>query len=781
MKMKKGITGKVLYVAEAVILLVVFLFGFRQERTLYTLSGQEIPALTESGEYEGESFSLTPGVYRITLRAELGAEESLFAEICSEQTYYKALRANRVNMSGGQTEQSFLVYVLDRIPAVNLRCGFSGTGAEALSELTLRKTALGSRMLFLLFLTGFLCLDFLLWFRRQVLAGKISKKKQVAFWSLLIGSFIGVLPCFTDYISFGVDTGYHLQRIAFLADTLREGGQFPVRIQSTWMYGHGYATSLFYGDFFLYLPALWNLAGFSTVTAYKLLILFMTLGTAAISWFSFYACVREEYPALAGSLVYLLMPFRLFSIYNKGAMGECLALMCLPLVVCGIYLLYTRPTEEKEYSGYKWYLIAGMSGLLQCHLLTTEMAVLLIALVCLIFWKRTFTGKRFFRLFQSALLTAALNAWFLIPLLFMLGTDTYHVSTVTKEPIQERGAELAGYLQLLPHKGEAATGMWQIEPVHIGAAALGVLFLWIIWKIAGKRHEKLQRNGRTAEAASGSETAVALFCILLLVMSMKYLPWDRAMELPVVGGLVGALQFPTRWMLPASAVAALFVTLFCSTGQSGKNKTCTGQVLLGVALAVTVFSGLYQVNDIARESKAIYLYDIENIGTTGVGNGEYLLAETDTAEVSYHAPQAEAGILWTDYTKKGTTVDITLENSTDEAKYLELPLFGYRGYRVEELENFAGDTAVEAPVITEERGSHGDLRLRIPAAYQGRLRIAYRESALFRVADVISLVTAAGILLKILSGHLKGRIPEERLTDRRLMKEKNGKGEANEE
>lgn len=63
MKMKKGITGKVLYVAEAVILLVVFLFGFRQERTLYTLSGQEIPALTESGEYEGESFSLTPGVY----------------------------------------------------------------------------------------------------------------------------------------------------------------------------------------------------------------------------------------------------------------------------------------------------------------------------------------------------------------------------------------------------------------------------------------------------------------------------------------------------------------------------------------------------------------------------------------------------------------------------------------------------------------------------------------------------------------------------------------------
>ena len=100
---------------------------------------------------------------------------------------------------------------------------------------------------------------------------------------------------------------------------------------------------------------------------------------------------------------------------------------------------------------------------------------------------------------------------------------------------------------------------------------------------------------------------------------------------------------------------------------------------------------------------------------------------------------------------------------------------------MEELENFAGDTAVEAPVITEERGSHGDLRLRIPAAYQGRLRIAYRESALFRVADVISLVTAAGILLKILSGHLKGRIPEERLTDRRLMKEKNGKGEANEE
>lgn len=109
------------------------------------------------------------------------------------------------------------------------------------------------------------------------------------------------------------------------------------------------------------------------------------------------------------------------------------------------------------------------------------------------------------------------------------------------------------------------------------------------------------------------------------------------------------------------------------------------------------------------------------------------------------------------------------------------PCLGIRGYQGGELENFAGDTAVEAPVIIEERGSHGDLRLRIPAAYQGRLRIAYRgkrpvQSGRCDFSGDSSRDTSENIIRAF-----ERRIPEERLTDRRLMKEKNGKGEANEE
>ena len=66
----------------------------------------------------------------------------------------------------------------------------------------------------------------------------------------------------------GADWRFHLSRIEGIAQALREG-QFPVRVYSQAKDGYGYAPSLFYGELFLYFPAVLRLLGMSVQGAYR--------------------------------------------------------------------------------------------------------------------------------------------------------------------------------------------------------------------------------------------------------------------------------------------------------------------------------------------------------------------------------------------------------------------------------------------------------------------------------------------------------------------------------
>ena len=58
----------------------------------------------------------------------------------------------------------------------------------------------------------------------------------------------------------------------------------------------------------------------------------------------------------------------------------------------------------------------GFTGLLQSHLLTTELAVFFTAAFCLLYFKKTFT-RRCCRSVQAAGAAIVWNLWFMVPLL----------------------------------------------------------------------------------------------------------------------------------------------------------------------------------------------------------------------------------------------------------------------------------------------------------------------------------------------------------------------------
>ncbi|MBR1439803.1 MAG: hypothetical protein IJ589_01120, partial [Lachnospiraceae bacterium] len=74
--------------------------------------------------------------------------------------------------------------------------------------------------------------------------------------------------------------------------------------------------------------------------------------------------------------------------------------------------------------------------------------------------------------------------------------------------------------------------------------------------------------------------------------------------------------------------------------------------------------------------------------------------------------------------------------------YVELPITGYLGYAVDTLESETGDV----PFIAEERGEHGDLKIVVPARFQGRVHVYYKEMLSFAIADAVSAMMAIGLL-----------------------------------
>lgn len=632
---------------ELAVVIIVLAGCFGREKLAYSFEGNRevwtAVQTEESLEYDSEYLELSSGVYCLKAQTELETGQNVYIDVKAEESAYGSLRDNGMVILSGKDQAQFLVYVSERIPKAYVHCSFTGADIDSLVRVELYQTKLGNRMLLFLLITIFSLLDFLIWFRKGIMEKRIAGKQQVVFWTLTAGVLTAFFPYLTGYMTFGADSIYHLSRIAFLKDTLQQGGLFPVRVQGTWLCGHGYAASLFEGDLFLYIPALLMLIGFSAMSAYKIFLFTTLTATAAVAYFCFKKCVEDEYAALFGSMVYLLTPYYLLSIYGRAAVGEYLAMTFYPPVCCGMYLLYTKEEASKEYGKYKWYVILGISALLQCGLSSAGMTAIIVALACLIFWKKTFRKQTLRQLLEAAGIVLAVNAWFWLPLLYMAGADGY------------------------------------------------------AWEGMIQEGEK-------------SKTFIAAF-----------------------------QQISSCWRGPATAmigIAAAFLFKWFWEKETGLSRAA-----LGIAAVVCVGTAVFQVNDIAVNSSAVFLYNAESMGTTGVGDGRYLLKGTAAEDFYYHRPAAEDGLIYSDYEKSGTNVRMLLENTTDEMHFMEIPLTGYKGYEIRQEKAGEGDS----PYITAERGSHGDLRIAVPGAWRGTVQISYQGFALFHVAEAVSLVSLAVI------------------------------------
>lgn len=366
---------------------------------------------------------------------------------------------------------------------------------------------------------------------------RFSRKKIIYCLLLAMLIMIASLPAFRSGVYRGHDLPFHFGRIQAIAEMLKDG-QFPVRYEANAWYGYGYISTTMYGNIFLYIPALLFMAGLPLWRVYNIFVILVNVATVIVGFFCFSKIFKSSRYGLIAIYIYTLAGYRLSNVYMRTAVGEFTAMIFIPLVLYGIYKLYF---EEKKQNivARNMPLIVGMTGLVQSHILTTEIISVLLIVFAVINIKETIPNIK--DILVSVLLTAGVNAFFLIPFLSSYSSMDLYINTdLTATSIRADGLYLSQVFGLLT-KGSGGSYPWTTNDEGYLNTGI-VIVICMILSVVGLVLNRKKKNFKyTLEL-----TLSGVFAIWL---STVYFPWDSFVGDSAVAKLMSSVQYPWRYTL----------------------------------------------------------------------------------------------------------------------------------------------------------------------------------------------------------------------------------------
>lgn len=697
----------------------------------------------ESHSSEGEdtirsnSFFLHSGAYEVKIEyknQQAGLSHSLGEISFQEQRFTGLLQSSTIILDGAHTQATGRIIVPfgANAQSVVAQIKTNGDSQGIVRSITLSERRIYRVVCLIGFLLGFFILDWLLYcfFVNPTYAQSFIKRHRTA---IILGSIcvLAVLPILNDVDTVGDDYGFHMLRISYVAEELRNH-QFPVRMQTGMMNGYGYATSLYYCDLFLYLPAVLHNCMVPLFRCDQIYIVSITALSCAICYYSLRRVTEKDDISLVGTAIYILSVYRISNIFLRSAMGEYTAMAFLPLVICGMYEIFTheRPTPKD------WLPLAiGMACLLQSHLLSFEIACLLLGLFCILEIRRVFTWGKIKALLFAAATAMGLSSWFLIPLLQSMMTQSVKINDTYVTNFQTRGTTLFPALSLFTNSyGEGVRGT-----LGFGIVLSALISISVFWN-------RKNSNDETATA----EQCVGIFCgfgIALFILSLRIFPWNRLfsnLEHSVVHKFLGAAQFPWRYL---SFAAAFWVFAVCMSFVvlRHRNSTLANKMILGV-LCATLLSlmSVYQFLGSTGKSSTLCLNTTDS---TGISGAEYILENAANVENAYPLAGNESLQILA-YDRRNGTSYLSVTNASTE-NFIDLPIYDYGNYHAYD------ESGKDWKTTTSEQSL---VRITIPANYSGTLAVAYKEPLLWRFMELVSFVTFFGIVVFCFRTHKKHQI-----------------------
>lgn len=557
-------------------------------------------------------------------------------------------------------------------------------------------------------------------------------KKAKSFWIVCGVAAAVSLPLLTDFLAEGHDIWFHLQRVKGMTMSLQAGDQFPIRVNMLFNNGYGLLNPIMYPEMFLYIPAILGTLGVSLLVSVKFLLILVNFCTGLIAYYSM-KTIANERTALAFAILYLLSPYRLNNLFIRFALGEFLAMAFVPLLFAGVYHIILG--DEKKW----WMAVLGCTGIIQSHILTTEMSAIFVGLFVLLNIGALKNFQRVIQGVKAVASTILLNLWYLVPFLSFMGWNFRIASE--DEILSETGLYL-GQMFMTTYYPEDN----KFEPLYhrmelsVGIALLIGLIAFLIYK-------KQITDGKHKIHSRLLHSCVVLG-ILTIYMSLKSFPWELVYEVEALAGTFSVIQFSWRFLI--------FVTLFlCVITAFVWDWSCENKKVVAGAIGLTaVYAAWIIGNGYFFENEAALVNKSSRI--EGWYYMDYYSGEEDYRESIFDGrgnivtTDPETGLLISDYNREMSHLEFnfTADHLAGVQEYtMTFPYYNYGLYGVwidgEPIETFSDD--------------HTLLSVRLPGnVTEGHVEVKYVGRDLYMFSDGISIITVL-IMLGILMYRQRGR------------------------
>lgn len=341
------------------------------------------------------------------------------------------------------------------------------------------------------------------------------------------------------------DALYHVVRLDQFHKSLTTG-QFPVRWAPDLLNGLGYP--LFVVNYHLpyYLAETFHLLGLSLFSAIKAVFILSLSLSALTSLWLFYSWTKNKTAAILGSIFFILAPYRLANIFERGALGEAVAYIFIPLVFLGL---------DKLKQGKIHLFILALSGLILSHtvvLLSFTPVFLIYALV--------FSKANLKLLTLSGLITFGLTAFQMFPVIFERHYLKFDANLLTA--YQDHFKSLYQLLRI-PAAGVNLGTRFQVGVTHLSVIILSLVLV-------------LKRILLAKQGVSLTEKLIVIVFFLVtftlsafLITPASQFLWDNFLPLRLIlypWRFLGVIAFATAALasLTVSSIKLLRLPVFIS-------------------------------------------------------------------------------------------------------------------------------------------------------------------------------------------------------------------------
>ncbi|WP_268872347.1 YfhO family protein [Fructilactobacillus florum] len=225
-------------------------------------------------------------------------------------------------------------------------------------------------------------------------------------------SILVVVPFYSkgQVIAQNWDFSFHLTRIEEITRNLKQGHLGIPEIATHTFGSYGYPVNLFYPAIMVFPMAILAALFSKIYIAYLAFMFLVQFLIFASMYYVSNKMLKNQIAAFIAAVVYGLSQYKFYDMFYRRDIGETLCMIFLPIVLYGLYLIFTDNYK-------KWYVLSvGLAGILLSNipgmLVTLFFVISFLPLLLII---RSDTRQKIWRFFLAGMLTLGLTAFFIIP------------------------------------------------------------------------------------------------------------------------------------------------------------------------------------------------------------------------------------------------------------------------------------------------------------------------------------------------------------------------------